>query len=459
MNDDRRTFIKKAAAAGAGLGVASSFFGPASAYASGGAPPSDTVNVAVMGVHNRGNTLAKSFARRPGATVTYIADVDRRAVERTVADVAGIQERRPRGVDDVRRALDDDAVDALVIATPDHWHTPAALMGLDAGKHVYVEKPCSHNPAEGDMLVEAQQKHSGQVVQMGNQQRSAPRSIEVIEQIRSGDLIGRAYYGRAWYSNDRGPLSLKRPAEVPGWLDYDLWQGPAPRKPYASGLVHYNWHWRWHWGTGEILNNGTHEIDVCRWALDVDYPTAVTSNGGRYHYPDDDWQAFDTQRAGYDFEGEKSIAWEGRSCNPTPLKGHGTGDSSLPGSGGRGASIHGTEGTVVLDRSGYVVYDMENNIVEKSVRGDGQADQTDITASGGLTTNHVANFVRAVRGEADLHSPIDEVRPSVLLCHLGNVAQRTGRALDVDPETGRPQSDEAMQLWSREYAPGWTPEV
>ena len=450
---DRRTFIKKTAAAGVGLGMASSF--GAEAYAKrlsrSGAPPSDTVVAAVMGVNGRGHALAETFARTDGTEVGYIADVDARAVEKTVADVAKIQERRPEGVEDFRRALANADVDALVIATPDHWHAPATLLALEAGKHVYVEKPCSHNPREGEILVEAQEKYPDQVIQMGTQQRSSPRSMEVIEEIRSGDMIGEAYYGRAWYSNDRGPTYLERPAEVPDWLNYELWQGPAPHKPYAEHLIHYNWHWFWHWGTGEILNNGTHEIDVCRWALDVDYPTTVTSNGGRYHY-DDDWEAFDTQVAGYDFPGEKSIAWEGRSCNPTPLK---DGPDGLPGSGGRGASIHGTEGTVILDRSGYVAYDMDGKVIGKSVRDEEGGDQTNTVGAGTLTDRHVANFVRAVQGRDAPHSPIGEGRKSVLLCHLGNIAQRTERALEVDPQTGRPRSEEAMQLWSREYASDW----
>lgn len=445
---DRRAFIKQTAAAGAGLGLAGSALAAPAVRAAGGSP-AERVTVAVMGVNSRGNALAKSFAKTPDARVAYIADVDERAVDKTVADIAEIQDRPPEGVEDFRRALDDADVNALATAAPDHWHAPAALMALDAGKHVYVEKPCSHNPREGEMLVAAQKKYPDQVIQMGNQQRSALRSQEIVERIRSGDVIGDAYYGRAYYNRNRGPTNLKRPAEVPDWLNYDLWQGPVPNKPYAENLIHYNWHWFWHWGTGEICNNGTHEIDVCRWALDVDYPTRAASNGGRYAY-DDDWEAFDTQVAGFDFAGEKSIAWDGRSSSSTPPRG-----GSGPGSGGRGAAIHGTEGTVLIDRSGYAVHDMEGKLVEKSVRGDGQIDQTNIRGGGGMTDRHTTNFVRAIRGEAEPHSPIDEARKSVLLCHLGNIAQRRKMEVDVDPETGRPRGEEAMQLWSRAYAPQW----
>jgi predicted dehydrogenase len=357
-------------------------------------------------------------------------------------------------VADVRRMLEQSDLDALVIAAPDHWHAPAAMMALDAGKHVYVEKPCSHNPREGEMLVQKAEANPDLVVQMGNQQRSSARSIRAVEQIRDG-IIGEPYYGRAWYANARGPTTFEAGAAVPGWLDYELWQGPAPRQEYLGNLVHYNWHWRWHWGTAEICNNGTHEIDVCRWALGAGRPEKVTSSGGRYHF-DDGWEAFDTQTASFEFPGDKMITWEGRSCNANPIKGSG-GD---PG-GGRGASIHGTEGTVLIDRGGYVVYDNDNNLIEyaNEVESGRQVSGTGTVGGGSLTENHVANFLAGIRGEEALRAPIAEGRESVLLCHLGNIAQRTGGALEVDPETGRPQGEEAMALWSRDYEPGWEPSV
>lgn len=453
MNTARRTFIKRTAAAAGALSLA-----PHLVWAApqGVAP----LRVGVMGVNSRGGYLAEVFAADPGFEVAYICDVDERATERVIGALtttpqgadAPLQEQAPQGVTDVRRVLDDPDVDALVIAAPDHWHAPATLMAMDAGKHVYVEKPCSHNPREGELLVAAQQQHPDLVVQMGNQQRSSPRTIQAIQDVRDG-LIGRAYYGRAWYANTRGPTHL-REGSVPDWLDYELWQGPAPRRPYRDGLIHYDWHWFWHWGTAEICNNGTHEIDLCRWALDVDYPVRVGSAGGRYHY-DDDWEAFDTQVATFDFEGEKTIAWEGRSCNGNPLKGSG----DLPG-GGRGVTIHGTEGTLILDRRGYVAQDNDGNIIKyENEVSSAQTSGTDTVGAGSLTEQHVANFGAAIRGEAEPQAPITEGRKSVLLCHLGNIAQRTGRSLEVDPTTGRPNSEAAMQLWSREYENGWEPAV
>lgn len=436
---DRRSFVLQGSSAALGLTALGRLSPLRESHRQRG-----EIVAAIMGVNSRGNELATAFARA-GAHVEYVCDVDARAVEKTVADVAGIQERSPQGVTDFRRALDDPSLDALVIAAPDHWHAPATLLALQADKHVYVEKPCGHNPREGELLVEAQRYHD-RVVQMGNQQRSAPESIDIIHQIREG-VIGKPYFARAWYGNTRGSIGRGVPAAVPQWLDYELWQGPAPRTPYRDNVVHYNWHWFWRWGTGEICNNGTHEIDVCRWALGVDFPSKVTSSGGRYHF-DDDWECPDTQIASFEFASGATITWEGRSCNGRPIEGR-----------GRGASIHGTNGTAIIDRSGYVIYDLENNEIARRIRGE-TVDALDTRGGGSLTDLHIVNFLSAIRDDATPAAPIDEGHKSQLLCHLGNIAQRTGGALHCDPQTGGIVGNaEATALWSRDYEPGWEPRV
>ena len=439
MNEiDRRRFIKTTATAGLALSVTG---GRAFARQS----PSDKILVAVMGVNSRGHELARSFAAQPNSEVLYVCDVDSRAVEKTSAAVAEIQGKQPKGVVDFREALDDGELDALAIAAPDHWHAPASILALKAGKHVYVEKPCGHNPREGELLVEAQKKYD-RVVQMGSQQRSGPATIEVIDFIRDGG-IGRAYLARTWYANARGPIGHGNPEAVPEWLDYELWQGPAPHTPYRDNVIHYNWHWFWQWGTGESCNNGTHEIDIARWALGVEYPTRVQSSGGRYHF-DDDWEFYDTQLISYDFEDEKTITWEGRSCNPYPVVGR-----------GRGTSIHGTEGTIILDRNGFEIFDMDNNLIRKVDSGEDEATM-DTRGGGNLTDRHIANFLGAIRDDAALTAPIDEGHKSVLLCHLGNIAQATGQTVYLDPRDGRIVGNpQAMTMWSREYEPGWEPTV
>ena len=434
----RRKFLKTASAAGLSL-VASP--GVSSWLRS----PGEKVRVAVMGLNGRGMVLARGFARAAHAEVAYVCDVDSLVLAKGVSAVTGVQGKAPKGLGDFRKALEDKDVDALVIAAPDHWHTPAALLAMQAGKHVYVEKPCGHNPREGELLVEAQRKHQ-RVVQMGTQQRSAPRSIEVVQAIKEG-AIGQPYLARAWYANTRATIGRGKPAPVPANLDYELWQGPAPHTPYRDNVIHYNWHWFRRWGTGEICNNGTHEIDVARWALGVSYPTRVTSVGGRYHFADD-WEFPDTQEACFEFPGGKIIIWQGQSCNGLTTFGR-----------ERGTAILGTTGSVVMDRDGYVVSDLHNKVVKQSLASQ-HADGLNISADDDMTALHIANFVDAIRSGAALHQPIEEGAKSVLLGHLGNIAQTTGRGLRVDATSGHITGDEeAMKSWAREYAPGWAPVV
>ncbi len=409
--------------------------------------PNNKVVVAVMGLNGRGTNLAQEITNIEGMEIGYLCDVDDEALNKVMEMVvtSETQKRKPKGIKDFREALEDKDLDALVIAAPDHWHTPATLIALEAGKHVYVEKPCGHNPQEGEMLLEAEKKY-GKVIQMGNQQRSAPESIQAVQEIRDG-IIGRPYFGKAWYANARGSIGKGQAADPAAGLDYDLWQGPAPRQPYQSNLIHYNWHWFKHWGTGEICNNGTHEIDICRWALGVDYPTVVSSQGGRYHY-DDDWEFYDTQVTSYDYEDQKSITWEGRSCNGLPVKDR-----------GRGSIIYGTEGSVLIDRNGYEVYDMENQMIKEVVA---QSEAATMDTRGGdmMTRTHLDNFRAAIVDDATLNSPIDEGHKSVLLCHLGNIAQEMKQTLSIDQANGHIKDNpEAMNHWGREYAPEWKPDI
>jgi len=435
----RRKFLKTTTVAGLGLAT--------SPRLSWLRSPNDTVVVAVMGLNGRGAVLARTFASWRTADVAYVCDVDSVVLAKGVAAVAGVRRgaRGVQGLGDFRKALDDKAVDALVIAAPDHWHTPAALLAMQAGKHVYVEKPCGHNPREGELLVEAQRKHQ-RVVQMGTQQRSAPRSMELMQAIREG-IIGKPYLARAWYANTRATIGRGKVAPVPSNLDYELWQGPAPHTPYRDNVIHYNWHWFHRWGTGEICNNGTHEIDVARWALGVDYPVRVTSTGGRYHFSDD-WEFPDTQEACFDFADGKTIIWQGQSCNGLRTYGR-----------ERGTAILGTGGSAVVDRDGYTIYDVKEKVVKSSLAAH-PGDALNLSADDDMTAQHIGNFLDAIRTGAALHQPITEGAKSVLLGHLGNIAQSTGRALRIDPASGHiTGDDEAMKSWQREYAPGWAPVV
>ncbi|MFK7844728.1 MAG: Gfo/Idh/MocA family protein [Rhodothermales bacterium] len=437
---NRREFMKTTAAAGLGLSVSGSL--PAIHK---GISPNEKVVVAVMGVKGRGGGLANTFASLPGSEVAVICDVDENVIGECIKDVTDRQDKKPEAATDIRKVLERDDIDAIVIAAPDHWHAPAALMAMQAGKHVYLEKPCSHNPREGELLIQAQKKYN-KVVQMGTQQRSGPRSIELVEAIHDG-IIGDAYFAKAFYSNTRGSIGRGKTAPVPAGLDYDLWQGPAPRVDFKDNIIHYNWHWFWHWGTGEACNNGTHEVDVCRWALDVDYPSRVMSTGGRYHF-DDDWEFYDTQIMSFEFEGGKSISWEGRSCNGHQFFGR-----------GRGSTIHGTNGTALVDRDGYIIFDHKGKEIKRNMKSEA-TDQLNTIGTGDLTDYHIDNFCKGIRDGAKLNTPIDEGHKSVLLCHLGNIAQHTGQVLECNPENGHVYDKDVMEkMWGRTYEPGWEMKV
>ena len=439
-NYSRRNFMKSSALAAAGLPLAMS----AQSYKDIiGA--NDRMNVAVVGMKGRGQALAKAIANVDNSRIRYICEVDSEVMERALGQVKEWTGKKAKGEKDIRKVLEDKNVDAILIAAPDHWHAPMALMALKAGKNVYVEKPCGHNPQEGEMLVEAQKKY-GHIVQMGNQQRSAPTSIEAVQMIREG-AIGTPYFGKAWYSNTRGSIGKGKAVPVPAHLDYDLWQGPAPRKPYQDNLIHYNWHWFWHWGTGEICNNACHEVDVCRWALGVDYPIRVTSAGGRYQF-NDDWEFYDTQVASWDFDDNKTITWEGHSCN-----------GIMHHNRGRGALIRGTEGSILLDRNGYIYYDKRGKVV-KEAKEQAPSATTNTVGAGALDTYHMKNFAAAIRVGEKQNSHILEGHKSVVMCHLGNIAHEHGGMIAVNPKNGRIKDNpKAMKMWGREYEPGWEMEV
>ncbi len=412
-------------------------------FAFSGKSPNEKVVVGVLGTHSRGIHHVRSYVELPHSEVAYIADVDDRWRAKGIkaAQDAG-QQKKPKGVDDFRRILDDKSVDAVSIATPDHWHAPAAILALKAGKHVYVEKPCAHNPREGKLLVEAAQKY-GKKVQMGDQRRSWPNVIKGIQKIKSG-AIGRTYFARTWYRRDRPLISKGKEVPVPSYLDYELWQGPAPRTPYRNNIAPYNWHWFWNWGTGEIGNNGTHFIDLARWGLGVDYPIRVSSNGGQYasHV---NWETPDIQTASFDFNEDKTVSWESRSSSGRDLDGSGV-----------GTEIFGTEGSIFFNgHNEYTRYDNKGNKKEEA-----KSKINNRITLGGVSNKldavHFKNFLDAIRKGEKLHSPIDDANKSVLLINLGNIAFRAGRELHCDPMTGEIVGDsKATEYWGREYAPGW----
>ncbi len=253
--------------------------------------------------------------------------------------------------------------------------------------------------------------------------------------------------GKAWYSNNRKSIGVGKPVPVPDYLDWDLWQGPAPRKPYMDNVHPYNWHWFWHWGTGETLNNATHEVDLCRWALDVNYPNEITATGGRFHFKDD-WEFYDTLVTSFKYD-DKMITWEGKSCNNLTYYKR-----------GRGATIHGTTGAMLIDRNGYEIYNNDDKKTFEYVKE--QKDETTGLGGGGpMTDKHFQNLINAIRNGEKLHSPIEEGQISVTMLLLSNVAWKTEQVLKIDNKNGHIKNDEAMmkKFWGRDYEPGWEPKI
>ncbi len=436
---NRREFVKKAATTAAGVGLLGSY-SFASARQIGA---NEKIRVAVVGTWSRGAQLARAFVGTTGMEVAYICDVDDEAIARGIDAVKnGGQQANVTGVKDFRKALDDQTVDAVVIAMPDHWHAPATIMALQAGKHVYVEKPGSHNAREGELVVKAQKKY-GRVVQMGSQRRSWTYVREAMQDLKSG-IIGDPHYARTWYGANRGPIGYGRVVAVPANLDYDFWQGPVPRRPFRDNLIHYNWHWFWHWGTGELLNNGTHFIDLARIGLGVTHPIKVSSLGGRYAYRDD-WETPDLQITTFDFPENKTIMWEGKSCNTRPIEGVGA-----------ALSFHSEQGTMVINNNEYIVYDNRNNEIKRFADGD-EGGTVDLRGPAlGRDVIHITDFGDAIRNSRKPVADFEDVNISVTMLHVGNIAHRVGRTLRVNPMNGRVMDDpEAGQLWGREYEPGW----
>ena len=439
----RREFLDSAAVSAAGLAVGSLGMTAKSYGQIMGS--NDRLNFAVIGLNGRASAHLSSLkANQAKARISHVCDVDSVILAKFADKTTAAMGTAPKQERDFRHILALKEIDAITIATPDHWHAPMAIAGLQAGKNVYVEKPCSHNPAEGAMLVEAQKKY-GKVVQMGTQQRSSPHTIEIVDKIHNG-LIGEAYFAKAWYSNTRKTIGTGKEAPVPASLDWDLWQGPAPRQAYKDNVQPYNWHWFRTWGTGETLNNGTHEIDVCRWALGVDFPQRITSSGGRYSFKDD-WQFYDTLVTSFTYP-DKAISWEGKCCQGMKYYGR-----------DRGSTIMGTTGTVLVDRDGYEVYDLKGNKLKEFKVGN-KTSSADLVGADSMTDMHFANFIAGVQTGAKLNAPIAVGNVAVTMLQLSNVAWEVKRELVLDSSNGMIQGDkDAIKMWGREYEKGWAPHV
>ncbi|WP_194778267.1 Gfo/Idh/MocA family protein [Pararhodonellum marinum] len=446
-NNPRRSFIKKTALATASLSTMGAVGFSAKSYGNIlGA--NDRLNVAILGLGRRLGAFYEPIAlKSSNVNLVYLCDPMKSQREKAAVNFSKHIDYQPKLENNCLKVFEDRQVDAIINATPDHWHAPGTWLALENGKHVYVEKPCSHNPKEGELLVEFQKKY-GKVVQMGNQQRSSDHTIDIIKQIHDG-VIGNAYLATAFYTNARGEVPVAKEASAPDGLDWELFQGPAPRKKYMHDTWDYNWHWYgWDYGTAETGNNATHELDVARWALQTDFPNEVLVDAGKYHYIEDGWTMYDTMLATFKFDENKTIQWDGKSRNNYKTYGS-----------DRGTLIFGTEGSVYVDRGKYELFD-RNGAKIKEVKSGSIEGSTNLGGGGDTSTGHVINFFEAIRGKATQNSPIDEGAKSTLLCHLANIAYRAEENFKCDPSNGHIlNSAKAKSFWSREYEKGWEPKI
>jgi len=446
MQTSRRSFLKTAGTATALLGVGGVLPGFSAASYSRILGANERVRLSIVGLWGRGTALAANFARLSECEVATVCDCDRKAIDKCVDAVKKENNKTPKGEKDFRVSLADKDIDAVVIAMPDHWHTPAALLALQAGKHVYLEKPVSHNPREGEMLIEATAKY-GKVVQVGNQRRSWPNLIEAIQAIHDG-VIGKVHSGKMWYANTRAPIGTGKIVAAPEWLDWNAWQGPAPRTAYRDNVVHYNWHWFWHWGTAESGGNGVHMVDLLTWGMNLKYPKKINSVGGRF-YHNDDWETPDTQIISLEYD-QAVLYLEANSCN-----GKRTEDTSV------GVIFYGDKGSLLITGGNeYTIFDQRNRVVKEAKSNIGFEQGNTVNPSQQLDAIHFQNFFDAIHKGTPLACTAEMGHQCTALMLLGNIALRTGRTLNLNTDNGHIIGDnDAQRFWGRDYEPGWEPKV
>lgn len=424
MNPNRRTFLKGS--------VAAATLSATSAVRAGGA--NDKVVLGQIGCGRRGEKHLLALSELENVKVAYVCDPDSNRLATAAKQVS-----RSKSVSDFRKILDDPAVHGVTIATPDHWHTPMALMAIQAGKHVYVEKPCGHNLREGRLLCDASQ-NSSLIVQHGTQARSCKGFMEVIQMLREG-IIGEVLAAKAWNIQRREDIGRRSPSDPPAGFDYDLWLGPAEEMPFQVNRHHYDWHWWYNYGCGGMGNDGIHHIDYARWGLGVQgLPTRVAAIGGKYFF-DDDQQFPDTQQVIFEYPGngrvgsQRMLTYEQRLWSKT-----------YPFNVDSGAEFYGTEGEMFVSARGkFRVLGPRNQRLEREPAASLKY----------LLVDHLKNWIECIRSGQQPNATMDIAHDTAGLVHLGNISARLGRALTLDRETERiTGDDEADALLTRHYRAG-----
>lgn len=410
----------------------------------------DTVRVACVGVRGQGGAHIGQYLRMKNVEIAAVVDVDESILNKRLSEIEQKSGKKPAGYSDIRRALDDKNIDAVSIATPNHWHTLQTIWSLQAGKDVYCEKPCSHNIFESKQIVAAAKKYNSRVVQHGVNARSSAGPIEAVQKMREG-LIGDVYMARGLCFKWRDTIKRTPVEPVPAGVDYDMWLGPAPKREFTRNRFHYNWHWFWDYGNGDIGNQGIHEVDIARWGLGVRYPSKVTAMGGHFMF-DDDQETPNTISALFEFnEGGKKrmMQFDVRHWMSNHEAGIGE-----PKPGGR--KDPNTIGNLFYGSKGYLAIEGYNRYY--TFLGRDQEPGPERNEGG----NNWQNFIDVVRSRdmSKLNNPIEEGAISSVLMHLANISYRVGRSVEFDAEKMQIVNDKEANLYlSRKYrAPYIVPE-
>jgi predicted dehydrogenase len=402
--------------------------------------PNDTIRVATIGLRGRGKDHIKEITGQSGVELAAVCDIDQKVLETGAKDVETRTQKAPKTFTDYRKVLEDKSIDAISIATPNHWHALMTIQACQAGKDVYVEKPCTHNIFEVKQIVAAARKYN-RMVQQGSQSRSSVALRDGVAKMREG-LIGDIYLSRGLCYKWRDTIGTKPVSDPPSWVDYDLWTGPAPKVPFKENRFHYNWHWYWAYGNGDLGNQGIHEVDIARWGLGVKYPTKVSAIGGKFMF-DDDQETPNTLNCAFEFNehGRKQMMefevrhWMSNHEGDINVAGRTKPDSNTIGN-----LFYGSKGYMVIDNYNKYSFFMGRN-----------AEPGPTMTKGG---SHFANFFDAMRSRRreDLTAEVEEGAASTVLVHLANISYRVGRTINFDPKTLSIVGDsEASKLMTREY--------
>ena len=454
----RRDFLKSSAS-GAGLAALGGITFLTEPQRVFGA--NDRVRICVVGVHGQGWSHVEEYSKMKNVEIAALCDIDESVVNQRLGQMEKMKLPKPQTFVDLRKALEDKSIDAISIATPNHWHSLQASWGCQAGKDVYVEKPCSHNWFEGRQLVRAAQRYN-RVVQHGTNSRSGVAIMDGVKKMREG-LIGEVYLSRGLCTKWRKSIG-KTPAEpVPAGVNYDLWTGPAPMKPFTKNRFHYNWHWIWDTGNGDFGNQGIHELDLARWGLGVGFPTKVSAIGGHFMF-DDDQETPNTLNIAYQFDmpdgKRKMMEFEVRHwiANHEAMIGEPSfGGGDVPVALGNAAEPkkrkgpQNTIGNIFYGSKGYMA--MNGYDAYRTWLGEDQEPGPTAAKEG----NNWANFIDCVRSskKENLNAPVEEGHISCTLLHLGNAAYRLGRTLNFDPATEQVIGDDEANRMLRDGDRGY----